>query len=122
MKAKHVFYGIVLCLAICFNSCVRQNDFPVLKGPYLGQEPPGMAPEIFAPGIISTGNFECMAFFSPDGREFYHMLWGPPHDVILFTKEENNRWIEPQVIPFSGQYNGKFSLSPDSLKFLTLYI
>jgi hypothetical protein len=28
--------------------------FPILKGPYLGQKPPGMIPEIFAPGFIST--------------------------------------------------------------------
>ena len=28
-----------------------------LSGPYLGQEPPGLEPKIFAPGIISDPNF-----------------------------------------------------------------
>jgi ankyrin repeat protein len=28
-------------------------QFPVIKGKYLGQKPPGMTPEIFAPGIVS---------------------------------------------------------------------
>ena len=27
----------------------KKKDFPVLKGPYLGQKPPGMKPEIFVP-------------------------------------------------------------------------
>ena len=37
-----------------FYSKEKTNDWPVLKGPYIGQKPPGMTPEIFAPGIIST--------------------------------------------------------------------
>jgi Tol biopolymer transport system component len=48
-----------------------QDDFPILKGPYLGQKPPGMTPEIFAPGIVSTGLDELNSVFSPDGDEFY---------------------------------------------------
>ena len=32
----------------------KKPEFPVVKGPYLGQKPPGMVPQIFAPGIIST--------------------------------------------------------------------
>jgi len=93
-----------------------KEDFPVLKGPYLGQNPPGMMPEIFAPGIISKSYFECMAFFTPDGREFYFMLWGAPHGVIVFTKEVSNRWIKPRTVSFASQYDGKFSLSPDGNK------
>jgi hypothetical protein len=39
------------------------TNLPILKGPYLGQTPPGMVPKIFAPGIISTGKSEgCSAF------------------------------------------------------------
>ena len=101
---------------VLLTSCTKKPDFPVLSGSYLGQKPPGMTPEIFAPGIISKGYFECMAFFTPDGKEFYFMLWGAPHGVILFTKEVNNRWIKPQVVTFSGKYHGKFTLSPDGKK------
>ena len=32
-----------------FGAQEKTADFPVLKGPYLGQKPPGMTPEIFAP-------------------------------------------------------------------------
>ncbi len=33
-----------------------KSDFPVLTGFYLGQNPPGLTPEIFAPGIISANS------------------------------------------------------------------
>ncbi len=94
------------------------EDFPVLKGPYLGQKPPGMKPEIFAPGIVSTGYDECMAFSTPDGKELYFWLYGSPHSVILFMKEEKGRWTKPQVAPFSGKYSAKCSLSPDGNKII----
>jgi hypothetical protein len=44
-----------------------------LTGPYLGQEPPGSIPKLFAPGIISTdADFEhSAAVFSPDGNEVF---------------------------------------------------
>ena len=32
----------------------KDSDFLVLKDPYLGQKPPGMKPELFVPGIITT--------------------------------------------------------------------
>ena len=33
---------------------VQKIKFPILKGAYLGQKTPGINPELFAPGIIST--------------------------------------------------------------------
>lgn len=43
------------------------DDFPVLKGSYLGQKPPGRLPEVFAPSIISTAFDEFKIVFLPDG-------------------------------------------------------
>jgi len=43
----------------------KSDDFPVLKGPYLGQKPPGMTQEVFAPGIVSTDSHEFACCFSP---------------------------------------------------------
>jgi len=105
---------ILICPVICIL-CSRDipDDFPVLKGPYLGQKPPGLTPEVFAPGIVSTGYIEQFAYFTPDGRELYFLLRGAPFTVILCMKEENGRWTKPQVAPFSGKYFAKFCLSPD---------
>jgi hypothetical protein len=43
-----------------------------LQGPYLGQATPGVTPQVFAPGIVSTrGGHEFSCTFSADGKEFY---------------------------------------------------
>jgi hypothetical protein len=71
MRPRAIYVGILLYIIFLFISCIQQDDFPVLKGPYLGQKPPGMTPEIFAPGIISTGHSERIAAFTPDGKYFF---------------------------------------------------
>lgn len=45
---------------------------------YLGQEPPCLTPELFAPGIVSTDNLEIEGVFSPSMKEFYftRQVWG----------------------------------------------
>ena len=116
MKQKVHLIMILLLGTILFNHCKRTDNFPVLKGPYLGQKPPGMTPEIFAPGIICTGYSERIAAFTPDGKELYYVLAGAPHFVILYTKEVNGKWIKPEVAPFSGKYSAEFNISPDGNK------
>lgn len=38
---------------------------------YLDQEPPGLVPVPFAPGLVSTEHYEYSSTFSPDLKEFY---------------------------------------------------
>jgi len=113
MKLKVRLVGIVFYIVFVLISCAKQDNFPVLKGPYLGQKPPGMTPEIFAPGVVSTGFDEMFTYFTPDGRELYFQLWKAPFPIILVMKEENGQWTKPEVAPFSGRYFAKFCLSPD---------
>ena len=83
------------------------DDFPVLSGEYLGQEPPGMEGKLFAPGVMSTGLGELNAVFFPGGKEVLFsvhvsdMRW-----ALVMCREENGRWTEPEVAPFSGEYGG----------------
>jgi len=44
--------AIVLLSAAAANQA-QHAGFPKLTGPYLGQKPPGMMPEVFAPEIVS---------------------------------------------------------------------
>jgi len=46
---------IILSLSINISCQTIPDNFPLLKGPYLGQVPPGTTPVVFAPGIVSTG-------------------------------------------------------------------
>ncbi|MCX6555804.1 MAG: tetratricopeptide repeat protein, partial [Candidatus Aminicenantes bacterium] len=74
-----------------------------LKGPYLGQTPPGMEPKVFAPGIVSTaGNFEFSIAFSPDGREIYFTrrktLDGL--NTMMTCRWEKAGWTAPEEAAF----------------------
>ena len=65
LTAANVF--IILLITLSTLCCQRDKNL-LLKAPYLGQKPPGMKPEKFAPGIISTPGIEFEPVFSPDGE------------------------------------------------------
>ena len=122
MKPKATLIGIMIVLPMIFSKCSQQSGFPVLKGPYLGQKPPGMTPEIFAPGIVSSVYFEHSgAVFTPDGKELF---WSrainegrkPRIIVVMHMKQENGVWTRPELAPFNfndATYNHINSVSPD---------
>ena len=77
-----------LCLTFFVYQCSQKTPEKNSKekaaiaiGNYLGQEPPGPEPKLFAPGIVSTDSSELNAVFSPDGKEF------------LFSRKINNRLV-----------------------------
>ena len=125
MSAKAIFQiiAIVILLSI-FICCAQQDDFPVLKGSYLGQKPPGMTPEVFAPGIISTEEkYELNSIFSLKGDEFlYEISTTTPEEkkeglyfyIIMVSKQVNGIWTKPEMAPFSGKYSTMdMCFSPD---------
>jgi hypothetical protein len=61
---------------------------------------------LFEPGIISTGDYESHAAFTPDGREMYFLKMAPNFSrwSIFVSRYNNGRWSQPEVAPFSGQY------------------
>jgi len=84
---------------------------------YLGQKTPGMKPEIFAPGIISTDANEHSCAFYPDGREFYFTRIINRIPTIMVTKLIEGKWTTPAITSFSGTYNDRLpSISPDGQK------
>ncbi len=109
MKLFYLLVGVVVLLALsgCRSVPPEQEGeagFPVLGGKYLGQQPPGSTPELFAEGVVSTRNNERDAAFSPDGSEFYYSLKGPSFFTIIRVRREGDRWLPPEVAPFSGRY------------------
>ena len=100
---------IVFCLLVVSSGTQFpwKGGFPVLEGPYLGQKPPGRTPKLFAPGIVSTKNFdEYGCTFSPDGKEFYFSRRKGPYNVtILVTKQSDHGWTNPAEASFVAGYN-----------------
>ncbi len=79
----------------------RQDDFPILRGPYLGQKPPGMIPEVFAPGIVSTDEFrEFSGAFTPDGKEYYFFRFADGAGMMM-SRLTDEGWTEPEPAPFN---------------------
>ncbi|HUV29635.1 MAG TPA: hypothetical protein VMY05_09770, partial [Acidobacteriota bacterium] len=68
MKSKAICVVLLISatLAPCINA--QQDDFPVLTGPYLGQKPPGLKPQVFAQGLLDPNLHGCPVF-TPDGME-----------------------------------------------------
>jgi hypothetical protein len=97
------------------------SGFPSLAGDYLGQKPPGMEPELFAPGIVSTGLGERDVAMTPDGNELYYTaVVGPAFNfgAIVVTERVDGEWTRPEVAPFSGQHMDlEPAISPDGQRF-----
>lgn len=83
--------------------------FPELRGPYLGQKPPGRIPEMFAPGIVSAAyGMHSNIVFSPDGTECFWSLMIPPRGAgystgrTLVSRLVDGRWTYPRPAEFAG--------------------
>jgi len=102
MKRDRLLFWLLVFIAT--NSSAQQSDSSMLKGSYLGQNPPGIQAEIFAPGIVSTGNSEFCSVFSPDGNEFYWSISGAPFPTIVLVRYISDQWSKPEVGSFSGKH------------------
>ncbi len=89
---------------------------PMGGGPWLDQEPPGTEPVVFAPGIVSSPDFEYSGSFSPDGTEycFKRLDEGTGTSRLMYTRLSDGRWTAPAVLAFTGEENaGEPCFSPD---------
>jgi hypothetical protein len=97
--------------------------FPVLKGPYLGQKPPGQTPELFAPEVFNPSQFawyHSTIVFCPDGQE---ALWsggrpkgsaaGGPEQGLFMVKQVHDQWSGPRPFPFLEGDGDSPAISPD---------
>ncbi|SNY99943.1 TolB family protein [Flagellimonas pacifica] len=110
---KFLIVTTLLLYNTIFAQEITESDFnfPLIEGPYMGQEPPGMIAEPFAPGIISKEGWEIEGVFAPGMKEFYFTTRngkGAPITVIGF-RQQNNVW--KKYIEFKR--NGEIGFSPD---------
>ena len=114
---KRTMFLFCLLVLMATNLLSQQSDFPKLTGPYLGQKPPGMTPEIFAPGIISTESHEFSCCFSPDGKEFYFTRRHPElnETLLMVSKLVDGLWTKVDVAPFvEKQFSFEPWVTPDN--------
>jgi len=119
MKCKVCFLGILLFNIFVFQTNAQQADFQMLKGPYFGQKPPGMKPELFAPGIVSVDKYsEFICMFTPGGEECIFDRYGDDEyqgGAVFITRIKNGKWTEPEIHPLFAKFDNVFlpTLSPD---------
>ena len=113
---KRICISIILLLSALAmsNKSYSQDEFPVLEGPYLGQKPPGMMAEPFAPGIISREGWELEGVFAPGMKEFYFTTTGGKYTrpTVIGFRQQNNVW--EKYIEFTRI--GEVVLSPDGTR------
>lgn len=101
---KKIQILLILLIVSALSLLAQAVDYSKLSGPYLGQKPPGIIPELFAPGFISTEYGELNSVFNYDGTEFYFSRRGVPGKLsaIMFSRLVNGKWSEPEPVSFSG--------------------
>ncbi len=119
----------MLLIALSFVSCTQtEKDFLETKDAYFGLTPPGLIPEVFAPGIVSDSTWaeHCQVAVSPNGKEIYWSAWSskyPPEngkentEQIYFSEFRNGNWSKPALAEFVKDHltiiNGGPVFSPD---------
>ncbi len=123
---NHHFVFVILVFTLFLNACdtkkqkpegrnsltaaqnANEADFPGLESPYLGQKTPGLIPEPFATGIVTTEDWQIDGVFSPDLKEFY-FIREVGVDVaqkkmeFVLIEHKNEQWVESVLSPRIGQ-------------------
>ncbi len=99
----------------------RARYFPVLTGPYLGQDPPGTEAELFARELIDTDLNTRDIALTPDGRTLYFSTnnHGHTYSTIYETRIVDGRWTKPRIAPFAtdtSYRSGEPFVAPDGEK------
>lgn len=109
-----------IVLVILLNSCntkksdSKEKDLLPIETSYLGQKPPGLTPEPFASGMVSTDNWEVDGVFTPDLKEFYFIREvGEKEEEkamkFMVYQFEGNKWRDSIISARVGQP----TISPD---------
>ncbi|NND01025.1 MAG: hypothetical protein HKN85_12660 [Gammaproteobacteria bacterium] len=95
---KTACYSILLLSILLITSeSYSRDEFPMLEGPYLGQQGPGLVPERFAPGIIQTHEWEGGATITPDGKYlFFNRVVAP--GIGDEWPDVDTYWVDAQII------------------------
>jgi hypothetical protein len=132
MKIKIAREAAVIATSVVFLAgCVEKpgtpadkaGKQPVLSGDYLGRTPPGTAPELFSPGVVSTGLYERDVAMTPDGNELYFGLIDGGYVTIAVMKRSGGAWSGPEIAPFCDNpdvYDLEPHITPDGRQFLFL--
>ena len=83
-------------------------------GPYLGQKPPGMTPELFAPGPVTTDMGEGCSGWGNEMEYFIFQRWKDRVPSLYLMHQTNGVWSAPEHVTSLDKYRaGDFTVAPD---------
>ncbi|BFP42154.1 hypothetical protein FGF1_29990 [Flavobacteriaceae bacterium GF1] len=97
---NHIVTCSVWVFVLFINACKTENSTTKEHGPsigeslYFGQKPPGLLPELFAPGLVSIeGRYEFGISFAPDLDEVYFSAKEVDETtVIYYSRLKDKKW------------------------------
>ena len=104
MVTTHRFWTLILVAASAMLP--RWTLQPSERHPGYERNIPLPQPVIFAPGIISTGDYETHPTFTPGGDTLLYLKCAADFSTytICIAYFRAGKWSEPEVAPFSGTY------------------
>jgi len=105
---------LVMALVLVVGGCrVGASDSPALgevRGMYLGEQPPGLVPQLFAPAVFRD-EIHSVPVFSLDGHEVY---WRPMNGSrIQYMRQVEGLWTPPATPGFAATNDDSPAFSPD---------
>jgi hypothetical protein len=114
---KYTFFSLLIILFSCLS-----NDDNSINQTAIDIESQADSLTLFAEDIISTSLYERDIAISPEGNEIIYTLGDYKQNkmCLVIVKKENGKWMNPEILPFSGQYQDLepfFSVDGNSLYF-----
>lgn len=122
MNRKGIQISLLLSTVLISAISNAKDINPVSEPLYLGQTPPGLIPELFAPGIVATEDYlETEVLFLADMSELSFTRSGGDYKEARWVvmQYQDNQWREKTIAPEEvRQYKQRFSPSVSVLKSL----
>jgi len=111
---KKSYFALILAGVLIINACTtkkkhsKDSDSLTIESPYLGQKPPSLTPEPFAPNMVTTKRWEYGGVFTPDMKEFYFIREvgetkeDRKQEFVVF-RSKNDQWEASVISPRVGQ-------------------
>jgi Tol biopolymer transport system component len=114
MSEHKRFFSILLFFIVLIPSCSKKNSISALKGPYLGQKPPGNLPEIFEYRISPNIEIEGLPYFANNGKLLVYRGSCESMQGVYIMEEKDGLWTSPQkVLVLSPHEDRHFIPTPD---------
>lgn len=124
VRSRSIAAGVLFVAVVTALAALTATSSPLvqcsgMKGPYLGQKPPGKAPELFAPDAFRGVEAHDSPTFSRDGTEMVVPVMGNDEQVRYF-RSTGGAWFR-EAAPFDvPQFLNGLFLSPSGRRLYLL--